>query len=571
MAGFRDDGVVGTRSRLESAIYVADSTARLALDPSIDGQLVVEVDTNQVYSWDEGSSTWIPIGGSLSPSSVDDTNTIDHTITDGVLTSDLVYQDSNSVNLSDDGSGLKAEVIDSGVDHGSLGGLEGDDHSQYPLLAGRSGGQQLYGGSDSGDNLILESTSNGTKGNVEIQGGQLLVDYNGSGSAIAWANSTLSNMSGNFKLAINSKNGSNSQINLCEAGSNRWSILNDGNGEGDLFVISSASAGNAITIAYATSLATFVKGLNIAASTALSCDGTDILSDSSGTMTLKNIDALDATSVTTIEGAITHGNINGLDSDDHSQYHNDTRGDARYYQKSEFLNTSAGGGDAGKPVKLDAAGHIDATMINDGDVTHNSTAGKQGGTTDEYYHLTNTQHTIATQAAGSSVSGYVTTGAQNLAGNKTFDDDVVVTGDLTVNGTTVTLNTATLDVEDVNITVNNGGNQASADDAAGITVEMSDATDAVIIYDKDVTSKWKLGETGSAVEIADVSSSQTLTNKTIDADNNSISNIDNDEIKANAGIDASKIADGTVSNTEFQYINSLSHNNSWGYHPWKFW
>lgn len=54
--------------------------------------------------------------------------------------------------------------------------------------------------------------------------------------------------------------------------------------------------------------------------------------------------------------------------------------------------------------------------------------------------------------------------------------------------------------------------------------------------------------------------SQTLTNKTIDADSNTVSNIDNGDIKTGAAIDASKIADGTVSNTEFQYLNNLSSN-----------
>jgi hypothetical protein len=58
------------------------------------------------------------------------------------------------------------------------------------------------------------------------------------------------------------------------------------------------------------------------------------------------------------------------------------------------------------------------------------------------------------------------------------------------------------------------------------------------------------------------SSTDTLTNKTIDADGtgNSITNIEDANIKAAAAIDASKIADGTVSNTEFQYINSVSSN-----------
>ena len=51
---------------------------------------------------------------------------------------------------------------------------------------------------------------------------------------------------------------------------------------------------------------------------------------------------------------------------------------------------------------------------------------------------------------------------------------------------------------------------------------------------------------------------QTLTNKSIDADNNTLTNIDNVDIKAAAAIDATKIHDGTVSNTEFGYLNGVT-------------
>ena len=56
------------------------------------------------------------------------------------------------------------------------------------------------------------------------------------------------------------------------------------------------------------------------------------------------------------------------------------------------------------------------------------------------------------------------------------------------------------------------------------------------------------------------SSTTTFTNKTIDADGtgNNISNIDNADIKAAAGIDATKIADGSVSDTEFQRLDGLT-------------
>jgi hypothetical protein len=55
------------------------------------------------------------------------------------------------------------------TDHGNLAGITGvsnDDHDQYAFLTGRSGGQILIGGTDAGDDLTLQSTSDGSKGNV---------------------------------------------------------------------------------------------------------------------------------------------------------------------------------------------------------------------------------------------------------------------------------------------------------------------------------------------------------------------------------------------------------------------
>jgi hypothetical protein len=69
------------------------------------------------------------------------------------------------------------------------------------------------------------------------------------------------------------------------------------------------------------------------------------------------------------------------------------------------------------------------------------------------------------------------------------------------------------------------------------------------------TSSGVHGVTGTIVGTSD---SQALTNKTIDADLNTISNIENADIKVGAAIDAAKIADGSVSNTEFQYLSAVT-------------
>lgn len=60
-----------------------------------------------------------------------------------------------------------------------------------------------------------------------------------------------------------------------------------------------------------------------------------------------------------------HGSLVGLGDDDHTQYHNDTRGDARYYQQSYFYDTSQGSQTA---ILADATGKIDISFLNVGEI-----------------------------------------------------------------------------------------------------------------------------------------------------------------------------------------------------------
>lgn len=52
--------------------------------------------------------------------------------------------------------------------HDNFTNLSNDTHTQYALLAGRSGGQSLIGGTASSESLDLSSTSNATKGEVTV-------------------------------------------------------------------------------------------------------------------------------------------------------------------------------------------------------------------------------------------------------------------------------------------------------------------------------------------------------------------------------------------------------------------
>ena len=62
----------------------------------------------------------------------------------------------------------------------------------------------------------------------------------------------------------------------------------------------------------------------------------------------------------------------------------------------------------------------------------------------------------------------------------TLNGALIVQGDLTVNGTTTTLNSTTLEIDDKNIVLASGAANAAAADGAGITIDGANAT---ILYD----------------------------------------------------------------------------------------
>lgn len=124
-----------------------------------------------------------------------------------------------------------------------------------------------------------------------------------------------------------------------------------------------------------------------------------------------------------------------------------------------------------------------------------------------------------------------------FAGNKTFSGNVEVDGNLLVTGVTTTINSTTLDVADKNITVNKGGNDATAE-GAGITVDRT-GTDGSLIYKDTSGSKFACGPLSAEADIVNVSATQTLTNKTLTSP----------VINTPTGITKSDVGLGNVDNT----------------------
>ena len=154
-------------------------------------------------------------------------------------------------------------------------------------------------------------------------------------------------------------------------------------------------------------------------------------------------------------------------------------------------------------------------------------------------------------------SGTFTVG---LPTNPTVGGNLIVTGDLTVNGTTTTISTTNTVASDTLFELGNGTTGTPANDS-GIIIERGDSDNAFIGFDESA-DKFTIGTTtatgastgnltittGTLVanleattatvggsNVTTTNNTQTLTNKTIDASSNTLSNIANSSL-TNSGI-----------------------------------
>ena len=90
-----------------------------------------------------------------------------------------------------------------------------------------------------------------------------------------------------------------------------------------------------------------------------------------------------------------------------------------------------------------------------------------------------------------------TSGAQTIGGAKTFSNDIVVSGNLTVSGTTITVNSETISLADNIIDLNSNFTTGAPTENAGIRIKRGDSADVQVRWN-ETDDKWQFTNDGSA-------------------------------------------------------------------------
>ncbi len=221
-------------------------------------------------------------------------------------------------------------------------------------------------------------------------------------------------------------------------------------------------------------------------------------------------------------GVTDHGALTGLSDDDHPQYHNDARGDARYYTQSQVDTSLAGKADTTDPRLSDTRTPTDNTVstakLVDGAVTEPKLAASNLPSTNDVLTWDGTDLTWAAGGSGDPAMGGDLSGtasnAQIVAG--AVDTTELAAGAVTDAKVASGISQAKI----TNLTTDLAGKEPTI--TAGTTGEYWRGDKSWQTLDKTAVGLANVDNTSDATKNA---ASVTLTNKTISGASNTLSNI----------------------------------------------
>lgn len=436
--------------------------------------------------------------------------------------------------------------------HNNLGGLTaGDPHTQYIAKNGRTGGQTLVGGTAASNNLTLTGTSNATKGKIIITDpcdvqGQLSTNVIDAHSATTLqiggvtatkialaATGVITEVVGNLDVLESLDVTGNIAVTGTVDGRD---IATDGTTQ-DSHIAATTAHGVSGNLVGTTDVQTLTNKTFI--------DSTTYFQDDADT-TKKlrfQLSSITPNTVRTLTVPDANSTIVAIDT---AQILTNKTMDADNNTLTNIAN-----------IHIKSTANIDASKIADGSVSNT-----------EFQQLAS----LASSAVGISDTQTLSNKTLTLPkiNDSTADHQYIFSvSNLTANRTM----TLPLLTQNDTFTFTNHPQTLANKSLPDTTTQIVNETDATKKLIHDISSAVSSTQTtiqcaqtaNRVVSLPDATTTlvgtatiDTLTNKTINATNNTITNLDNVNIKTGAAIDAAKIANGTISNTEFQFLNGIT-------------
>ena len=525
------------------------------------------------------------------------------------------------------------------LDHGLILGLGDDDHTQYALLAGRSGGQTFIGGTAANDDLILTSTSNVTKGDIIVNNRLVTKSkavINDQGYTSPYTCSIQKNAEDCWLEILN--NGGANKGAFFGVNNNDFELYNWQGGPINFYTHTTASNG-LLRMVIQNDGGVQIKNLGLGV---VKSSAAGILSHEA-TKSGFNL-ALGTTAGTVAEGNHAHGALeigNGDVSNTELSYLNNATSNIQAQLDGKISTGAANASDITAGTLLDARvaesnvtqyvgavnhdallnyvanEHIDWTVdaginkVYEGNLPTNINVAKlANGTVSsvEFQRLSGVTSSVQSQLNSKASLSHNHSAADLTSGNMpnaripasnvtqhvgAIDHDSLLnysavqhydwsnnTG-VTVHNSNISSSSVTQHISlinhdlllnynadrHINWKANSGEVVHDSAISASSVIQHATSIDhnslsntGVLTHtqlDSHVNSTSAHGVNGDLVGTNDT---QTLTNKILDCDSNTVTNIDNGDIKAGASIDATKIHDGSVSNNEFKYLSGVTSN-----------